>query len=163
MTLKERDDLIINNISLAEALAKIRFKFTPHFIQFSELISAAYYGLLHAAETHQKQRSSFVTWATIKINSAMKDYARECFRLSLRFVSLDAQNNEDESLLDSIAIIPATSSFDELIENLNPIGKKLIFMYYVERLTMKEIGQKIGVEQPRVSKMLHYYITKIAA
>ena len=162
MTTFERDALIMRYISLAESLAKKRLRTTPQYIDLSDLISVAYMGLVTAANKFNPVKSSFITYAYYRINGELCSFIRSEIQARRQHVSIEAEDTQGGCLRDILEDRPQ-SLFESLVEPLNPLGKQLMMWYYVEQMTMKEIGRKIGVQQPRISKLLHYYTKKLVA
>ena len=76
-TTEERNALIMNNISLAEKIAKSRKKKLSH-ISYDELKSAAYLGLVEAANNYDPQENDcFPAYAVWRVIGAVQDYLRE--------------------------------------------------------------------------------------
>jgi RNA polymerase sigma factor for flagellar operon FliA len=76
-TLSERDELIMNHLDLAEKIAMKRNSMVPRSVGSDELVSAAYMGLVEAANRFNGNQASFKAYAIIKINGAIIDYLRE--------------------------------------------------------------------------------------
>ena len=108
--------------------------------------SAAYLGLVVAAEKYRSDASSFVTYATIKIQGSMKDYVRE-LKWGTR------KNRKKAVSLTDYA--KKESNIFEITFDLKAIEKKVISMYYEGGYTLKEIGKEIGVSESRVSQLLN--------
>ena len=159
----ERNDLISRHLSFAEALAKKKYRTAPSGIELSDLISAAYFGLVQAANKFDINKGgSFTTYAFYRINGEMYSFIGSELQARHKSVSIDATDAQGACLKDVIED-KHHSSIEEIIEPLNPVGKQLIMWYYEDRLSMKEIGVKMGVQQPCVSKLLHYYTMQLAA
>ena len=77
LLLEERDELIYEHMKLAERIALCKSKSVPRSVQSDELISAAYMGLVDAANKFNGCRKSFKSYAIIKIKGAITDYLRE--------------------------------------------------------------------------------------
>jgi len=75
--LEERDELIYEHMKLAERIALHKSRSVPRSVQPDELISAAYLGLVDAANKFNGCLESFKAYAIIKINGAIIDYLRE--------------------------------------------------------------------------------------
>ena len=146
MNTNERDNLILQHISLANKLAWIHLKNTKR-ISIDELQAAAYMGLVLAANKYQEDTASFVTYATIKIIGSMKDYIRE-----LRW---GTRNNKKEAVPYNEDTYTKENNFSWVIFDLKPLEKKIISMYYEGGYTLKEIGKEIGLTESRVSQMLN--------
>jgi len=71
------NNLIIENIHLADILAA-KFKKQFFLVSYDELQSAAYLGLVEAANKFRlDQKASFKSFARFRIIGAMRDYLRE--------------------------------------------------------------------------------------
>ena len=72
-----RTTLILNNLSLADKIAKSKKRKLSH-ISLEELQSAAYFGLVLAANHYQEEKNDcFPAFAVWRIIGAVKDYLRE--------------------------------------------------------------------------------------
>lgn len=148
MTTIEREKLVLDYIPLANKLAWDRKKITPPNVTFDDLKSAAYMGLVDAANKYDAERGTpFGAYARIRIVGEIIDYLRQSW-------------SNETSCEEAIESAPDvyTTNFDELLEDitkpLTAIGRKLIRMYYVEGLTMREIGDSEGITESRVSQIL---------
>lgn len=80
-----KNKLIIENLVFANKLASI-FKRKIHFVNYDELQSAAYLGLVEAADNFDLEKGvSFESFAKFRIIGAIKDYLREISWGSRRF------------------------------------------------------------------------------
>lgn len=78
MSTEDIRELIINNMALANYLAKLKKISLPKNITFSELQSAAFMGLVEAANRFVPEKGiSFSTYAYFRISGAINDYLRE--------------------------------------------------------------------------------------
>jgi RNA polymerase sigma factor for flagellar operon FliA len=152
MTVIERNDLIVNYLPLAEKLARSKSRMTPKSVQYEDLKSAAYFGLVDAARKFDGGRNvSFYAYAKLRINGEMQDYLRQLAwgpRKNIKSVftieeDMFSQNDK-----------PANEFFQKATKSLNKLAKSIILMYYVEELSLKEIGEKIGVSESRISQLL---------
>jgi RNA polymerase sigma factor (sigma-70 family) len=144
-------DLIISHLSLADALAWKK-KRTLRFISYDDLQAAAYYGLCLAAIKYNPEISHFAVYAKIKIEGAILDFVRTTYKKQL---SLDAENQNGQTLKDNI-LQPSTLQdlLNLVTEGLNDNYKKIVFMYYLDGLSLKEISVRLGVVESRVSQIL---------
>lgn len=72
-----KHDLIVSHIYLADKMAKSK-KRKLHHISLEELQSAAYFGLVQAANKYnQENNDCFAAFAVWRIAGAIKDYLRE--------------------------------------------------------------------------------------
>ena len=72
-----KNELILNHISLAEKIAKIQFKKTP-CVYYEDLQSASYMGLVQAATRYIPElNDNFEAYVAPRIKGAILDYLRE--------------------------------------------------------------------------------------
>lgn len=145
-------ELIINHIYLAQSLAKSYFRIFPSF-DLEELISVAYLGLVDAAHKYDSSKSKFSTYAFFRIRGELKSFINLEIIFKKGHFTL-AEDTQSRNTNDN--------GFYLMTEKLNPQGRQLMEWYYVHQLTMKEIGEKLGMKQPRVSKLLSFYTEKLA-
>jgi RNA polymerase sigma factor (sigma-70 family) len=148
MTTIEREKLILDYMPLANKLAWDRTRVTPASVTFDDLKSAAYMGLVDAANKYDSSRGTpFGPYARIRISGEITDYLREIW----------SRETSCEEVIETIPDV-YTVNYDELLEDvtksLTAIGQKLVRMYYVEGLTMREIGESEGITESRVSQIL---------
>lgn len=151
-TTEERHALVLNHISLAKKIAYSKKKKLSH-ISLEELTSAAYLGLVEAANNYDPIKNDcFSAFAVWRIIGAVRDYLRE-LAWGSRSKPLKALEIEDETyfVYNEISYMPY---FEDLIVNLNAINKTVLRLYYQEGLKIKQIADKIGVHQSRISQIL---------
>jgi len=158
-TTDKQNEIVLKFIPLAEKIAWDFNKKTPQCVQIDELKSAAYLGLIVAANKYDPILGSFPTYARIKILGSIKDYLRELNwgqrSNPISVLSLDMPVNEDSSLLETMVDDKKDSNIQGMIiEGLKDLEKEVMIMYYISRFTLKEIGRKLKVSESRVSQML---------
>lgn len=141
------EKLILENISFAEKLAKFQFKKTPPQVQYDELKSAAYMGLVDAANRYDG-RGNFKSFASFRILGEIKDY--------LRSLKWDKNTNILTSLSVDVEEEADVDSFDEVLGDLvkNVFIKKIFKMYFGENLTMTAIAKKLNLSSARISQII---------
>jgi DNA-directed RNA polymerase specialized sigma subunit len=148
MTIEERNKLIVNYIPLANKIAYQKNKTTPKNIDFEELKSVAYLGLIDAANKFNLEHScSFATYARFRIIGSIKDYLRKS---KLKLYKL--QDNYffccDYDNLDL---------FSHVLSFLDCTGQNIIKMYYIDNKSMKQIADSFGVTESRISQLINKY------
>jgi RNA polymerase sigma factor for flagellar operon FliA len=148
MTTIERNFFILNHLSLAENLARKKSRTIPKFIDFEEIKSAAYSGLVEAATAFKPSYGvPFIAYAIKRIYGAINDFLRE-----------QSWGPRGSNIaMKSLEFDPSKESKDDfslLIESLGEQDKKIMEMYYIWGFTLKEIGNKIGVNESRVCQMM---------
>ena len=142
------DELITSHLNLANSVAWER-KLTYRTFNIDELQSAAYFGLVIAAEKFDESLSHFPRYARIKIEGAIGDYIREVRGRTHKFESMNEETCDSLTQLDSYENI-----LNQIIENLSKEGKNIMLMYYLEGLSLKEISVKLGIVESTASRML---------
>lgn len=153
LTLSERNDLITNHMSFAERLASAQFKKTPKCVQWDELKSAAYMGLVDAATKYDGSKP-FSVYATFRIFGEIKDYLRTLYWAGR---GQDVKVSSWDEALDYAAETEPENFdefFDGIAKNLSSLGKKILRMYYAEDLTIKQIAAEVNLSPTRVFQLL---------
>lgn len=150
----QRNSLIIENLNLAEKLAKSKKRKLSH-ISYDELKSAALCGLVEAANSYDSTRNDcFPAFAVWRIAGAIQDYLRELswgsrskpLKMAKSFVyEEDLYNSHNFGNLDS---------FDEIINSLPEINKIVLKLYYQKDMLIREIAAQLCVHQSRISQIL---------
>lgn len=152
MTLFTINSLILDNMSLAEKIAKSKKRKLSH-ISYDELKSAAYSGLVGAANNYNpEENDNFPAYAVWRIIGAIQDYLRE-LSWGPRFNTVKMKDifSFEEYLLDKDTKL---EYFDELIDALPLVNKRILKLYYQEGLKIKEIASNLEVHQSRISQIL---------
>jgi RNA polymerase sigma factor (sigma-70 family) len=150
MTTKE---LILRHLSFAEGIAKKQFKKTPPQVSLDELISAAYLGLVDAANRFDGKRD-FKPFASFRIIGEIKDY--------LRSLQWDRHNVKVAAIPEDfdIAAEPEAENFDDVLDeitkdNVSPMVKSVFRMYYGECLPIVKIAEKVNLSGARISQIIN--------
>lgn len=151
--------LVLQYMPLANKLAYQRKRTLPSFIDVEELKSAAYLGLVEAASRYNCDFGvTFSTFAYPRIFGAIHDYLRELGR-GVRCVSLNIPD-EDCDLENILGVAPERSN-DEFLEvaglDFDDYAKQILRLYFVEEYSMKEVGEKFGVTESRISQLIKRY------
>lgn len=153
LTLSERNDLITTHMSFAERLASAQFKKTPTCVQWDELRSAAYMGLVDATTKYDGSKP-FTVYASFRIFGEIKDYLRTLYWAgrgqNVKVSSWDdAYDHATEAEPENF-----DEFFDGIAKNLFPLGKKILRLYYAEDLTIKQIAEQVNLSSTRVFQLL---------
>lgn len=132
LTLEERNDLICRHLSLADRIAASQFKKTPKSVYFEDLKSAALLGLTEAASNY-KGTIPFENFAMYRIFGEIKDYLR-----SLAW-------KQGKNVGEVEVVTPIRINFEEEIDGLTEIRKKILRFYYKDELTLKEISERVSL------------------
>jgi RNA polymerase sigma factor (sigma-70 family) len=146
MTTIETNALIEQYMPLADKLAIAKFYKTPKHISLEELKSAAYLGLVEAANriTPEKIKTSSY-YLKRKIYWAMQDYLRSLrWSISDNYVSFEDTQSKEEDL-DFLIFVE---------EVLNGIAKEVLISYYVYKESQKDIAETYDLTIGRISQIL---------
>ena len=155
MKTDERNILILAHQTLAVNISRKQKRITPKPVSIDELKSAAYLGLVDAANKFDYRKcDSFVAYASIRIRGEIKDYLRELYWGSRRnhvdmigLLDFDRSTSQESS---------AEEFFEEATKCLSGVAKVIIKLYYIGDLYQKEIGQKLNISEGRVSQILKH-------
>ena len=160
----KRDELIVNYMPLANKLAWKKSSHTPLCVSYEELQSAAYFGLVDAANKYDESRGvGFATYAKTRIWGAIGDYLRSLNwfgqKNPITPTSVDAPIGEDCKISDIIVAEDKTGEdtidfFEEATKVLDGLGSKVISLYYIQGLSLEEIGEDVDLSKGRISQIL---------
>jgi len=153
-TTQERHALIMDHVFLAERIAKSKKKKLSH-VSYDELKSAAYLGLVEAANHYDPQENDcFAAYAIWRIIGAVRDYLREIsWGPRSKPVKMVEVFVYEEHLFDQ-QIVDKTGFFEEVIRQLPTVNKTVLRLYYREGMKIKDIANDMSVHQSRVSQIL---------
>jgi len=135
---------------LANKIASQKNKITPKNITLDELKSAAYLGLIDAANRFSKEYNcSFSTYAKIRIEGEIKDHLRKNRKKHSELI--EDFSYEDSNYYNNIDLFPYIFSF------LDFTGQNIIKMYYVENKSLKQIGDSLDITESRVCQLISKY------
>lgn len=149
--------LVLQYISFADKIAKSQFRKMPPQVQFDELKSAAYMGLVDAASRYVE--GNFENFARFRIIGEIKDY--------LRSLKWDRNTNKLASIPEGYDIaVSDPESFDEILDDftrnrISPLSKRILKMYYGEGLTISNIAEKVNLSGARISQLIKQSISTI--
>jgi len=181
-SIEERNELIEKHLDLAKNLAGRRFRTVHQTVQFGELLSAAYFGLIDAAKkfdagkVNPEAGNPFEAYAKCRILGEMNDYLRSCnwgtrnnpqHLVSLEqdaYSSSSGTGRFDESskLSDTcssddrpaIDVLNGEELFAKIIRSLSKRDRKVFQLYYLHGLTMKEVAGCLNLSESRVSQII---------
>lgn len=155
--------LVEQYIPLANKLAYQRKKNLPKFIDIEELKSAAYLGLVEAASRYNPELGiEFTTFSYPRIRGAILDYLRQQdWKNDGPMLSLDMPSDENGcTLRDTIEAKPEGNT-DECFEiislKFDDQAKAVLRHYFIDEYSMKEVGEKFGVSESRISQLIKQY------
>ncbi len=155
----------------ANKLANRKKKTLPKFIDIEDLRSAAYLGLVEAANRFKPELGiEFTTFSYPRIWGAIHDYLREQGWIkkgsNTQMLSLDvpSTDGEDAALKDTIEARPEDDTeecFEVITLNLDSQAKDVLRHYFIDDYSMKEVGEKFGVSESRISQLIKQYKARI--
>ena len=165
----DEEDLIVKNIKMAYDIAwKYHKKFNA-YTDYEELQSEALVGLTKAAKTfNPKLGLAFSTYAYTVMQNEILLYLRHLNKnqsMSLYtevyedidlFDKLASDISIEENLLDNACII-------DLYNCINTLPKRLryIIQCKLDGMTMTEIGERLNLSQPQISRDYHLAINRL--
>ena len=158
-----QNTLVEQYVPLAKKLAYQKKRVLPRFVDADELVSAAYMGLVEAASRFDPGMNvNFSTYAYPRISGAIHDYLRECgWGKRDHPVSVESlDSHTDEGPVHEVESYeePAHNEMLEVIsKGLGDQAEDIMRLYFVEQYTMKEVGDRIGVTEGRVSQIIKDY------
>jgi RNA polymerase sigma factor (sigma-70 family) len=143
---------------LANKLAWKYKKMVPSYVEYDELQSAAYFGLVDAASRYNPEKGCFSSFVFLRIIGEIKDYIKKNSSKA-SIISIFQEKNtieiEQPSKNDDFE---TKDLLNFAIKPLNAIAKKVIKLYYIEGKSMKEIGNCFNISESRVSQMIKEYL-----
>ncbi len=177
-SIEERNALVEEHLGLAETLAGRRHRNVHRTVQLGELLSAAYEGLLDAAnkfdanKVNARAKHPFRCYATTRIIGEMNDYLRSCswgtrgnHRKAHSIDTVPSYYKDGGQVVTLREVLPARERspidqlngrelFDKLIRSL-PRREKMVFkLRFLNSLTMKQVAEVVGISESRVSQIL---------
>lgn len=163
--------LVEQYIPFANKLAYQKKKTLPKFIDLEELKSAAYLGLVEAATRYKPELGiEFTTFSYPRIWGAIHDYLREQGWMkrgdNTQMLSLDVPSNDSENctLRDTIEAKTEDDTeecFEVITLSLDAQAKAVLRHYFIDEYSMKEVGDKFGVSESRISQLIKCYKGRI--
>lgn len=139
--------LVNENMEYAQILAKRQKRKTPQHVCYDDLESAAYFGLVHAADRFKG--GSFKDFAYPRIQGAMKDWLRDFYwgdhRNHLTFESL---GDKDDFACQEDGRI------QEILDDLPKDMKEIFQLYYIENYSLRQVGEKVGLSESAISRKI---------
>lgn len=145
------EKLVTEHLYLADKIACQESAKFPESVALDEVRSAAYMGLVDAANKFDPDRKvPFGAYARTRIIGEIRDYIRFLLR-SHSGSELDSESHPAPPSRDH----SATEDFFAFVSDvLGPSEGKIIHMYYVDDRTLGEIGFSRGVSESRISQIM---------
>ena len=151
MTDCEKNKLIVDYMPLAKSVALNMKKTLPLWIDIDELVGVAYYGLVVAAQRFKSELGSFSEFARARICGEIKNFLKRNFKIRTTILEQDiAESSFNETHIRDKFV----NYIDEITSCLNAMDKNILFMYYIEELSMLEIGLRVNLSESRISQLI---------
>lgn len=180
------DDAIESNMPLARKVATRMYYRIHGKVDLDELISVSYVGLIRACRSYDSTAGAKLsTWVVRIVHNVLIDYMREQDPLSRdhrRLVGNSMQASQqfvdEESDESGPRLSEVTSFFASPFELLlrcemaavldryptkHEISRQVMIAYWLEELSMRDIGVRIGRVESRVSQIAAAELVKVRA
>lgn len=166
--IEEKERLVLDNLRLAGYMAQ---KYKSTGIDFDELISISYMGLVKAANSYQPERGKFSSLACQTIYRDIM-YCIRKRKHSIHCISLDSERcNRDGdfySLQESLGTedpdiqrLDNTGLYDDMMSCLNRKERQAIELVVVHGEKQRTAAEQMGVSQEYVSRLRSKGIEKM--
>ena len=166
---KYQQQLVEQYVPLANKLAFQRKKTLPRHIDVEDLQSAAYMGLVEAALRYDPNRGiAFSTFASPRVFGAIQDHLRS-ESMGRRgdyskVFSLNDRMDDEACLQDTLEARPERND-EEFLEavsiGLGDHAREVIRLYFIDEYSMREVGERFGVSESRISQLIKLYKERI--
>ena len=157
---KRRNRLVERHLFLVVPVARRVQRSLPRWIEFDELLADGALGLLHAAIRFDRTRGvPFARFAARYVRGAMIDAARRRRRAPLPLPKCDAIG-VDMRFAQAADRLDARAMLDRLPDDRR---RRVVAMYFLDQLTMKQVARKLGVSEPRISQLIRRNLDTLRA
>lgn len=159
----EREVLVVDNIALAHYMAN---KYTNVQVEFEEIVSSAYVGLVKAALTFDFTKGyAFATYAGRVISNEILMFIRgERRRNKIQTISMESKILPEEDITLEDTICDKRNCYEELeslldmqtkLQQLNEQDRKLVNIKLSDPdISQGELAEVFGHSQPYISRRL---------
>jgi len=165
----DTNELVENNLNLANKLAWHYYNRFGRTIEFEELQSVSYLGLVKAAKTFNPElQVVFSTYAYKCISNELLFFHRNANKgphisiykeigeeIYIEDIVSDISNLEDD-LFKELEITQLYEFINEL-----PSTEKQVVLYLLKGYTMQRIGDILGCSQPHISRLYHKALNRL--
>ncbi len=146
------DQLVVNYIRLAKAIASRRKRTIPPCVSLEELQSAAYMGLVDASKRYDGVQD-FSAFARPRIEGAITDYLRE-LRWGSRRSPVQAQEFNDTGR----EVVQPNDLFEVVSQPAKPRVREILKWHFMEGRTQTEIASTLGVTRASVNQTIRGFV-----
>lgn len=130
-------------------------------LEDSELYSVGCVALVEAARSFDPSRSKFCTWATRLIRQRVLDEVRKSYRERARSSDAGVDNLVDGSARSLAHMIPQILGSSEGDSKADSAGKAVLRRYYLDEMSLSELGRELGISKEGVRKRLNSAISMV--
>lgn len=153
-----RNELVEKNIKLAYFVAA---RFQNCGIEYEDLVSICFLGLIKAADTYNPERSKFSSYACRIMENEVLQEIRRVKRRKCRTVSLDGEIGEEHDSFyeivpdphDCYAKFTASCLYKSWMGLLTDMEKSAVYLTLIEGKTQSEAARRMGISQSYVSRI----------
>ena len=179
MELIKRNKIVVENMNLVERLARAKKRrvISPQ-VSYEDLVSAGYSALVEVTEKYDERVGPFDVYASKRISGAMTDCVYQILRWGRRNTTLKTErsgrsvpNGISMSSLGELNYCDSSlvycdedrDTFDDMVRTLPELGQTVLRWRYVDGLTYKQIGERLGVVESRVAQKVREYKDRLRA
>lgn len=160
-----REFLIQENIGLVHKWAKRYYRYaqTIPALTYDDIFLEGVYGLIKAIEKFKPWKARFSTYATIWIKQSIRRFIqKEKAQMRGRVYPQVSEEEEEINVIEETIPSPEETSspnkeeLSKRIEyaNIPQRSKDILHMYFLEGLSLREIGERVGLSKERVRQLI---------
>lgn len=164
MLTEYKKQLVVKYMKMAEGIAFKKKKGLPNRVDIEDLKSAAYFGLVDAAEKFNENKGNFQTYAYYRINGMIIDYLRELgwgkYKNRESAMSLDTNSDDEFSIKNTLKAkcsVLSDEFFTEISKGLSDKATYILKLHYLEGRSFKDIALIYKITESRVSQLMTSY------
>lgn len=130
-------------------------------LEDSELYSVGCVALVEAARSFDPSRSKFCTWATRLIRQRVLDEVRRSCRDKARSSDAGVDNLVDGYARSLAHVVPQMLGSSKGDSKADSAGKAVLRRYYLDEMSLSELGRELGISKEGVRKRLNSAISMV--
>jgi len=145
------EKLVGDHLVYAQKLARKFKKRLPSFVDFDDILSSAYVGLVESANKYRATDGSFTTYAFRRIYGSIQDFLRKEYFPELADMT-QITTTKSSNICDLL---------DFLERNIGIRATDMVKMYVLDNFSLEEVGHKHKLSAARVSQILQEATNKL--